>query len=101
MELIEIVEDITRARQELAALTDMDPARLQLCDSVVSNLENEIENTVLRPWIPATYPMAQGAIIGTLDRIKEVEQMIVDAAPGMLVRKLPDEMIRFGVAQLT
>ena len=101
MELIEILKDVARSRQELAALTDLDPARLQFCDDVISRLENELEVTILKPWIPTTYPKVQCAIIGTMQRIEETEQLIVDAAPTVLVNKQPDEMLRLGIAQLS
>lgn len=97
MELIEIVEDITRARQELAALTDLDPARLELCHRVINGLEDTLEEIILKPWIPITSVEIEGAIHRTMQRVEEVEQLIVDAAP-MLERKQPDEIFRFSVA---
>ena len=101
MELIAIVEDITRARHELAALTDVDPARLQLCHTVINDLEDTLEEIILKPWIPRTLVETEGAIHRTMQRIKEVEQLVVDAAEPMLQRKVQEEMWRFNVALLS
>jgi hypothetical protein len=100
MEILEILTDVARSRQELAALTDLDPARFHLCETVINSLENEIEHTVLSAWMPRTYPAIEGAILATMRNIAEVELLIEDAAPAVLVGKLPDEIIRFGVALL-
>ena len=104
MEMIEILNDVARSRQELAdlALTeDVDPARLQFCDDVITRLEHEIELTIFKPWIPKNFGAVESAILGTLQRIEETEQLIVDAAVPMLIKKQPDEMIRFNVALLS
>ena len=101
MEMIEILTDVARSRAELAALTDVDPARRQFCDDVISCLENELEVTILKSWIPRTFAGVESAILGTLQRIEETEQLIIDAAVPMLIKKQPDEMIRFNVALLS
>lgn len=101
MELIEIVEDIARARGELAALTDLSPARLQLCHTVINDLEDEIENTLLKPWIPRTYDGVQTAILATMQNMEQVEAWIAEAGGPMLQKKIPDEMWRFNLALLT
>lgn len=103
MEMIQILTDVAQARAELAdlALTDVDPARLDLCDACIGCLENELEITIVRPWIPATYPEVQSAISATMQNIEQVEEWIVEATVPMLENKIPEEMWRFHIARLS
>lgn len=101
MEMLEILTDVATARRELAALTDMDPARLHFCDDVIRCLENELEVTILKPWIPKTFAGCEAAIVGTLQRIEETEELIVQATPAVLLNKFPDHLIRLNVALLS
>jgi hypothetical protein len=100
MQMTEILTDLSRAKQELAALS-LTPDRLKLCTTVISELESTLETILTVAWIPRSLPKLQGAIAATLANIEDVEQLIVEAAGPMLIRKQAEEMVRFHIAVIS
>jgi hypothetical protein len=100
MQVTDILTDLSRAKQELAALT-LDAARLKVCTTAITDLESTLEDILTTAWIPRSSSGLHAAILATLANIEDVEQLIVEAAGPMLIRKQADEMVRFHVALLS
>ncbi len=95
----EIISEVARAKHELRALK-VSPARKRICRIAVNDLAATLDGILTEPWIPRDGIELHAAILGTLQNIEAVEQMIVDAAVPMLERKRADELFRFNIALL-
>ncbi len=100
MQIIEIIGDVSQAKRELAALKDLEPARLQRCTTAIHDLEETLEELITIPWVPRTLPGIEGAVLKVIQNIEQLENSIAEAGGPVLENKLPDEMLRFNVALL-
>jgi hypothetical protein len=97
MQIIEIIGDVSQAKRELAALTDLDPTRLKLCTTAIHDLEETLEDLITLPWVPRTMAGVTGAIAAVLHNINKTEKLIDDRLDDVWERQLPDEVLRMDI----
>ena len=97
MQIIEIIGDVRQAKRELAALTDLDPARLKLCTTAIHDLEETLEELITLRWVPRTQAGLNGAIASVMNHIQKTEQLIGDRLDDVWERQLPDEVLRMDI----
>jgi hypothetical protein len=97
MQIIEIIGDVRQAKRELAALTDLDPARLKLCTTAIHDLEETLEELITLPWIPRTLAGLDGSISSVLHNIRRTEKLVDDWVYEIWQRQLPDEVLRMDI----
>jgi hypothetical protein len=97
MQIIEIISDVTQAKHELAALKDLEPARLKRCTTAIHDLEETLEQLITLPWVPRTLAGLNGAISSVMNNIRKTETLIGDRLDDVWERQLPDEVLRMDI----
>ena len=97
MQIIELIGDVTQAKHDLAALTDLDPARLRRCTTAIHDLEETLEELITLPWIPRTLVGVNGAMSAVLHNIHKTETLIGDRVDEIWDRQVPDEVLRMDI----
>ncbi|SRR6266436_1761161 len=105
MEIRQMIEDVARAKNDLAGLVldGVAPQRLKRCTSAVADLETGVAELLGTRWIPQTSHEITAAIHCVKENLRRLQSDVDDAvdvnvAPNIFERALPDELFRVWMA---
>src|SRR5260370_12040029 len=100
MEIRQMIEDVARAKNDLAGLVldGVAPQRLKRCTSAVADLETGVAELLGTRWIPQTSPELTAAIYCVKANLRHLQSDVDDALAVVIERALPDEFLRVSTA---
>ena len=100
MEIKQMIDDVARAKNDLAGLLDADipPRRLQRCQSAVADLETGVSEILGTAWIPRTVPELTVSIYQVRENMRRVQDQIDGCIDDVIDRAQPDELFRVWAA---
>src|SRR6267154_150037 len=105
MEIRQMIQDVARAKNDLAGLVldGVTPQRLKRCTSAVADLETGVAELLGTRWILKTPPEIAGAIYCVKENLRRLQSEIddavdVNASPNIFERAQPDELFRVWMA---
>jgi hypothetical protein len=100
MEVREIISDVARAKNDLAALAlDGTPQKkLKHCAAAVNDLETAATEILTTAWIPRSVPELTASIYCVRANLRRLQSDVDDALDVVIERGIPDEFFRVSVA---
>lgn len=101
MDIHEMLNDVCRARTDLAALAvdeSVSPDRFAECEVAASNLESAVTDLLTTAWIPKNSTEIAACIVCINRNLERVQSDIDDCICDVIVRDLPDEYYRVWAA---
>ena len=101
MELQEIISDVCRAKNDLAALAvdeSVTPERFAKCEAATSNLETIVGELLTEAWVPRDPAELLAAIQRTNKNLQRVQADVASVLDVVLPERRPDEFYRVWIA---
>ncbi len=99
MEVRQMIEDVARAKNDLAGLgADIPPQRLERCTSAVHDLETGVSELLGTAWIPRTVPELTASIYCVRENLRRLQSEIDDCIDDVIENGRPDEFFRVSTA---